>query len=774
MDKLKIISKMTLRQKADMLTGKDFWTTQNYPDLGIRSMFFADGPHGLRKQAAASDRLGLNPSIPATCFPTASVTACSWDTELGEEIGKALGEEAAGMDVDVLLGPGLNIKRNPLCGRNFEYFSEDPLLAGKMAASYVRGIQSQNVAACLKHFAVNNREYRRMTSDSIIDERTFRELYLRGFEIAVKEGGSKCIMSSYNKINGTFANENKHLLVDILRSEWGFNGVVITDWCGSNSRINGLKCGNELEMPVCKYGADDIVKAVQEGEIDESLLDKSIDRLLALSDFCEKKKNKPFDEKSHQAVAKQAALRSAVLLKNDGILPLKKGTKVAVIGDFAFQPRYQGAGSSIVNPIHLAKSGEAFEKSGLNCVFAHGFNRFGKKSKKLYNAALKAAEQADVVLFFAGLDEFSEVEGMDRQNMKMPENQTRLCRALISAGKKVAVVLHCGSSIELNWTDGASALLWMGLSGQEGAEAEVDLITGKANPCGKLAETWWKKYEDCYTSDPNLFPGGEDKVPYREKLSVGYRYCVTNGVKPEYPFGFGLSYTKFEYRDLHITPDEITFTVKNIGEEAGREIVQIYYGLTDGAVKRPKRQLFAFRNIYLESRQEKKITVPYNGKDFAFYDLNTNSYITEEGQYTIEIGASSEDIKLSAKIHIDGVTLESEKDVNPNFFNFLELKKHRKMTVDENTTVGDLRYAKGWIGRFMSWAVRAAIRICKLFGNRSAVNSVTTGILELPVRGLGKYGGMNRRKFDGLLYMFNGHFFKGLNMLIIRKKEAKK
>lgn len=665
MDKEKIISQMTLEEKAEMLTGKDFWSTKDFPNLGIRSLFLSDGPHGLRKQAAASDHLGLNASIPATCFPTASVMACSWDEELGERIGEALGEEAATLNVDVLLGPGLNIKRNPLCGRNFEYFSEDPYLSGKMAAAYVRGIQSKGVAACVKHFAANNREYRRMTSDSVIDERTLREIYLRGFEIAVKEGGAKCVMSAYNKVNGEFSNENPHLLKEILREDWGFNGVVVTDWGGCNDRVDGLKCGNELEMPACKYAVEDVITAVEEGRIEEGLLDESIRRLLELSEFTARKQVKAYDERAHHALAREAAEKSAVLLENDGILPLKAGTRVALVGDFAFLPRYQGAGSSVVNPTFLSTAEKVFASLhpslsssvskpvsdssaeilsspdsvsypdsvsssdsvassvsmsssdslspsdlislSLSARPSHsapplspapsvplsivgcerGFHRFGKKSKKLFRRALQIARKAEVTLFFAGLDEFSEAEGIDRADMKIPQNQIELFRALVAAGNKVVVLLHCGSSVELDWTEGAAAVLWLGLSGQAGAEAAFRLVTGEVNPSGKLAETWWGKYEDCPTSSPDLFPGGEDRVEYKEGLFVGYR----SGRKAKYPFGYGLSYTKFEYSDLRISDGKIFFVVKNVGSLSGKEIAGIYYGKKRRKGKTPETSI---------------------------------------------------------------------------------------------------------------------------------------------------------------------------------------
>ncbi len=769
-----IIEKLTTEEKASMLTGRDFWSTAEYAEKGVRSLYLSDGPNGLRKQAAASDHLGLNASLPATCFPTASIMACSWDEALGERVGEALGEEASSMNVDVLLGPGLNMKRSPLCGRNFEYFSEDPYLSGKMAASYVRGIQSKGVAACVKHFAANNREYRRMTSDSVIDERTLRELYLRGFEIAVKEGGAKCVMSSYNKLNGIYANENPHLLKDILRGEWGFTGVVVTDWAGSNSRVEGLKCGNELEMPGCKYGIEDILLALEKGEIAESLLDESVERLLELAEFTEQKAVKPFDEASHHALAKEAAEKSAVLLENDGILPLKKHTKIALVGDFAFRPRYQGAGSSIVNPTRLSTAFDAFQKSEASVIwYQRGFDRFGKRNKKLLRRALEASAAAEATLFFAGLDEFSEAEGLDREHMKLPQNQIELFKALVSAGNKVVVVLHSGSCVELDWTEGASAVLYMGLSGQAGAEAAADLIFGKANPCGKLAETWWKTYEDCPTSPPELFPGGEDVVVYREGLMTGYRYCTSKNVTPKYPFGYGLSYTKFEYKNLRVSEREIIFSVKNVGGLAGKEIAQLYYGKKEGEVERPKRQLFAFINVYLEKGEEKEVRIPYDERGFSYYDESADKWLLEGGTYEVEVGASSEDIRLCGQLEARGDELP-EKRINEYFPEAKTLEKRKGMTIHENSTVGDLRYAKGWVGRLFSWGIRTAVKLCKALGMRANANTLVMGVLHQPVRGLAKFGGMDRRKMEGLLWMFNGCFFKGLKQFMTKKKEDKK
>lgn len=768
MDKKSVTEKMTLQQKADMLTGRDFWSTAEYPGLGVRSMYLSDGPHGLRKQAAASDHLGLNPSLPATCFPTASVMACSWDPALGERMGEALGDEAASMGVDVLLGPGLNIKRNPLCGRNFEYFSEDPYLAGKMAASYVRGIQSRNVAACVKHFAANNREYRRMTSDSVIDEKTLREIYLRGFEIALEEGGAKCIMTSYNKINGIFSDENPHLLCDILRGEWGFGGTVITDWAGGNSRVRSIACGSDLEMPACRYGAEDLVRAVEAEKIPESLLDESVSRILALEEFTAKKQAAPFDADAHHALARECAENSAVLLKNDGVLPLKEGTEVAVIGDFAFEPRYQGAGSSVVNPTRLPVAKEVFGKGIFRLVGCErGFDRYGKKNKRLAEKALRLAAQANVILFFAGLDEVTEAEGLDRKDMRLPLNQLDLFRALAATGKKIVVLLHCGAAVEMGWAQPANAILWMGLAGQAGAEAEYRLLTGEVNPSGKLAESWAEKYEDYSTADPALFPGGEDEIVYSERDLVGYRWFTEKGIRPLYPFGFGLSYTRFGYFSPRVSRESVAFTLKNEGDTAGREVAQVY----SRKKGEKKLRLIGFVKAELGKGEEKRLELPLDGRAFEEFDASSGSWKTAGGVYEIGVGGSSEEL-LWTELEVDGEEIASAE--MPAGEEYRQKPHVKGETVHENTTVGDLRYAKGWTGRLFSAIIRAAIRLCGAFGMRTQANTLVMGVLHQPVRGLAKFGGMTRRKMEGLLWMFNGYFFKGLRMFFSRKEKDEK
>ena len=590
-----IINSLDLEQKCALLSGGTVFTTRALPGKGIPAITLSDGPNGVRKQAGAADHLGLNPSVPATCFPTSATVANSWDPELGEAVGAAMGEEAAAQGVSVLLGPGLNIKRSPLCGRNFEYFSEDPYLAGKMAAAYVRGIQKNGIAACPKHFAVNSQELRRMASDSIVDERTLREIYLTGFEMVVKEAQPKTIMSAYNLVNGTYANENAHLLMDILRRDWGFDGAVVTDWGGSNDHALGVKNGSTLEMPA--PGGDairELMKAVQTGKITEADVDARLEELLELVFTTKAAVDAApgkFDADAHHALARRAAAQSIVLLKNENsLLPLAKGEKVAVIGDFAQTPRYQGAGSSAVNSIKVDSFLDCLAESGLNSVgYAKGFDRHGKPDEALKAEAVLLAKNADVVLLCMGLDEIKESEGIDRADMKLAENQLELLAAVAAANPNVVVLLSAGSSLESDWVKDCKALVYGCLGGQAGAGALVEVLTGAQNPCGKLAETWARSYAD--TPAKAHFGGDGPTVEYREGLYVGYRYYDTAGVPTAFPFGYGLSYTSFAYSDLKADETGVTLTVTNTGSCAGAEIVQLYVAKQDAKIFRPVQEL---------------------------------------------------------------------------------------------------------------------------------------------------------------------------------------
>lgn len=799
-----LISKMTLEEKASLMSGKDFWQSMDIPKHGIPSIFLADGPHGIRKQAAAADHLGLNASIPATCFPTSATMANSWNPELGEKMGQALGEEAVAQKVNVLLGPGTNIKRSPLCGRNFEYFSEDPYAAGKMAAAYIRGIQSNGISACVKHYAANNQEERRMVIDTIVDERTLREIYLMPFELAVKEGKARTIMSAYNMLNGEFANENKHLLQEVLRDDWGFDGVVVTDWGGNNDRVKALVVGNELEMP--SPGGEtnqEIVDAIKKGEIPESALDECVDRLLNLVFDTEKVyqgERKKFDVNKHHELAKKAAEEAIVLLRNqNNVLPIAEKTKVAIVGDFARVPRYQGAGSSVVNPTKLDKTLDCIKEYGFDYKgFEPGFKRYGGKSGGLVNKARKLAASADVVLLYMGLDEVTEAEGLDRSNMKIPQNQINLLTELKKTGKKVVVVLSCGSAVEMGWADQADAVIHAYLSGQAGARAVLNVISGKVNPSGKLAESYPVKYED--NSSATNFPGKEVSVEYREGLFVGYRYYDTAGVAVKYPFGYGLSYTSFEYSDIEVTEKDVSFTIKNTGKFAGAEVAQVYVGAKGSKLFRPKKELKGYKKIFLKAGESQKVTVAFDELTFRYFNIKTNKWEVETCEYEIMIGASSADIRLSGTVNITGTDAEipynaktlptyysgKTANVSPEEFEKLlgrkppnpkfEFYKKNRMVIGYNTTVAQLKYAKGWTGRLFAGGIRFAVGLLRAFGNRTMANTLIMGVMHQPMRGLSRMtgGAISWGQLNGMITMFNGKFFKGLGMFLKAGKAKKK
>jgi beta-glucosidase len=806
-----LIKKMTLDEKVSLLSGKNFWETKDFKKFGLESIFLSDGPNGLRKQAAAADQLGLNPSIPATCFPTSATSANSWDTELLYKVGQNIGEEAKVAHVSILLGPGVNMKRNPRCGRNFEYFSEDPFLAGKLSASYIKGVQSNGVVSCIKHFACNDQETRRLASDSIVDERALREIYLTAFEIAVKEAKPGAVMSAYNLINGTYCNENDHVLNEILRKEWGHEGIVVTDWGGDNDRVKGLLAGNELEMPsTCGETNLDVKNAIASGSLKEEVLDGAVDRLIDTILKCNaalKDAPKSFDKVAHHNAAQEVAEGSIVLLKNkDNILPLKSKSKVAIIGGFAKEPRYQGAGSSIVNPLKVDSVMGSLKDYDLNVVgYAEGYRRYGKKSNHLVKEALKVADGADILLVFIGLDEASEAEGLDRKHIRLPDNQRELISALYHTGKPIVAVLSCGSVVELPFVDRLAALVHGYLPGEAGAKAILNVLTGKVNPSGKLAETYPYGYTDVPSADH--FGKRDPQVEYRESLFIGYRYFETAGVDVRFPFGFGLSYTKFDYSDLEIKPEGVSFTITNSGAVAGKEIAQLYIGRHSDFLPRPIRELKGFAKVELQPGESKKVMIPFDDKSFRYFNVKTNKWEVEGGEYNVEIGASSLDIRLSGKISQEGTTDVQPYDVKaiPHYMNGhvrvvddpefavalghpipedprVYIKKNR-MQVDTGSAVCDLRYAPGWSGRFFERALRHLIHNLRRIGHRSDANTLTMGVYENPLRNMSRMsGGMICWKaLDGLVLMFNGHFFKGLHKFCheshlfkkARKAEAK-
>lgn len=795
-----LINQMTLEEKASLMSGKDFWQSENIDRLKIPSMFLADGPHGIRKQAKAADHLGLNPSIPATCFPTAATVANSWNQELSEKMGQYLGKEAVAQKVNVLLGPGINMKRNPLAGRNFEYFSEDPFLAGKLSASMIRGIQSKGISASVKHFAANNQEERRMAIDTIVDERTLREIYLTAFEIAIKEGKTKTIMSSYNKLNGTYTNENMHLMHEILRNEWGYEGVVVTDWGGSNDRVAGLEAGNELEMPTTNGETDqDIIKAIQNGQLKEETLDKAVDRLLDLifttTDSIKQSKD-AFDQQKHHQFAQRIAEESIVLLKNeDQILPLNQGAKVAIIGDFAREPRYQGAGSSIVNPTILESTLDCLAESGLQSIgFEPGFNRYGKKSKRKINQACELAKKADVVLLYIGLDEVTEAEGLDRTNMKLPQNQIDLIHALSEVNQNIVAVLSCGAAIEMPWINKLKGLVHGYLSGQAGAKAILRVLTGEVNPSGKLAETYPLRYED--TPSYHHFPGKEVSVEYREGLFIGYRYYDTADIEVLFPFGYGLSYTTFEYSDLQVDRQGVTFTLTNTGKVPGMEIAQLYVGCQSSKIFRPKKELKGFTKVYLKPSESKRVTISFDDKTFRYFNVKTNRWEIEEAEYQLMIGASSADIRLTGTLFVEGTNapIPYDKEKLPSYYSgkihnvsltefetLLERRVpdpnwDRSKPLGYNDTIAQCQYAKGWFARFAYRMIKFAYWFLRKIGKRSTANLIMMSVYHMPFRGIARMTGgiMNMPMLDGVLMIVNGQFFKGLKHVLRERKKMLK
>lgn len=787
-----LLEQMSLLEKTALLSGKTVWQTRDIPRLSIPSIFCSDGPHGIRKQAGAGDHLGLNASVPATCFPPAGTIANSWDEELGEKIGRAIGEEAFALDVNIVLGPGLNIKRSPLCGRNFEYFSEDPYLSGKMAAAYIRGIQEEGVYACPKHFAVNSQELRRMAMDAVIDERTLREIYLTGFEIAIKEGGAKTIMSSYNEVNGIYANENKHLLQEILRKEWGFDGIVITDWGASNDHTKGVKAGSNLEMPSPGLGsARKLRQDLKEGKISEEEIDQCVDSLLdVIFSLSKKQKKVNFNKNEHHQLAREAAVRSMVLLKNDpikgndkkGILPLDGNKKVALIGDFAFEPRYQGAGSSAVNPTKVETMVELAETSGLNIIGScRGYLRNGGKALKFLEEAITLAKSADIVLYCMGLDELSESEGLDRDHMSIRKSQIDLLAEIAKVNSNVVAIVSAGASIEMPWEQHCKAILHTYLSGQAGAGAVYDIITGKRNPCGKLAETYPIVYEE--TPAYNYYPSKERTSEYREGLYVGYRYYETAHIPVKFPFGFGMSYTEFEYSDLCVREDGVTFCIQNIGEKEGTEIAQLYVTKEDGQIFRPSKELKGFTHVSLKPGEKKEVFIRFDDKTFRFWNVKSDKWETEGGCWRLMVGASSRDIRMEGLLCVKGTlsvlpyNMEEIPDYySGNIFNiddrqYEKLLGHAipdgswKKILDRNDALCQTKYAKGLTGKLIYKILNSLKKASEKKG-KPDLNVLFQ--YNMPFRALEKMTGgwISDTMVDGIVKMVNGHFFKGIGMLL--------
>ena len=677
-----LISQMTLEEKASLCSGLDNWHTKPIERLGIPSIRMSDGPHGLRKEVPNQQT-----SVPSTCFPTAVTTASSWDRELIKQMGQAIAQECQAEEVDIILGPAINIKRSPLCGRNFEYFSEDPYLSSQLATAYIQAVQSMGVGTSLKHYAANNQEYRRFTIDETIDERTLREIYLSNFEGAVKEGKPWTVMCSYNRVNGILASENKYLLTDILKEEWGFEGFVVSDWGAVDERVEGIKAGLDLEMP-SSYGIGDqkIIEAVKIGKLDEKELDQTVERLLKIIFKAVDNRNRgtTYDKQAHHKLARKIAGESMVLLKNqDNILPLKKEGTIAIIGAFAKKPRYQGGGSSHVNPTKLDNALEEIEKlvqGKAKIIYEEGYNLDNDEmNQELIDKAKETAKKSNVAIIFAGLPDRYESEGYDRTHMKMPENHNKLIEEIRKVQPNTIVVLSNGAPVEIPWIDKVKGLLESYLGGQAGGGAVADILFGEVNPSGKLAETFPKKL----SHNPSYlnFPGEGNKVEYREGVFVGYRYYDKKEIEPLFPFGYGLSYTTFEYTDIIVDKKEITdketievkVKVKNTGKVKGKEIVQLYVRDVESKVNRPEKELKGFEKIELAPGEEKTVTFKLDKRSFAYYNTEIRDWYVESGEFEILVGKSSKEIELKETVKVNStVTIKKKYDRNSTIGDLME------------------------------------------------------------------------------------------------------
>ncbi|MCM1144696.1 MAG: glycoside hydrolase family 3 C-terminal domain-containing protein [Blautia sp.] len=676
-----LIKEMTLEEKAGLCSGFDFWNTKAIERLGIPSVMMSDGPHGLRKQENEADHLGMKESIKAVCFPAACATAASFDTALLEKMGETIGNECQAEKLSIILGPGVNIKRSPLCGRNFEYFSEDPYLTGKLASAFVRGVQKENIGTSLKHFAVNSQETNRMSVSSRLSERAFREIYLRGFEEVVKTAKPKTVMCSYNKINDVYASENKYLLNDILREEWGFEGYVVTDWGAIANRVKGLQAGVELEMPASGGLSDaKIVKAVQDGSLDEAILDRAVERMLkVLFSYVDNvNENAVFDREKDHAIAEDIAAECAVLLKNDGVLPLKNTERILYVGEYAEIPRYQGGGSSHINVSKVTSALESANRKGRKITYLKGFS--GSEDKKYdVEKVYEAAVSADKVVIFAGLPDSYETEGIDRTNMKMPAVQNEMISELAKRNPNTVVVLHNGSVIECPWADDVAGILEMYLGGQGVGEATDRILFGEVNPSGRLPETFPYRLQD----NPSYlnFPGNGKNVNYAEDIYVGYRYYDAKEIPVRWAFGHGLSYTEFEYSNIQLSnlamKDDETVTVsvdvENIGKVGGKETVQLYISDKTKSINREVKALRGFQKIFLAPGEKQSVSFQINAEDLAYYNEDIRDWYAASGEYEILIAHASDDIRLSAALQYENsVRLPLRVDMATTFKDLIE------------------------------------------------------------------------------------------------------
>ncbi|MGN1372433.1 MAG: glycoside hydrolase family 3 N-terminal domain-containing protein [Candidatus Coproplasma sp.] len=767
------IKKLDIEKKAPLVTGASFWETAECNDIAMPSVRLSDGPHGLRVQKKDVDHTGTGRSLPATCFPTFSALACSFDVKLLKRLGEHIGREAASQGVSMLLGPSINIKRSPLCGRNFEYFSEDSYLSGKLASAYVQGVQSTGVTACVKHFAVNSREYARMFYDSRVDEQTLRETYLTAFEIAVKEGGAGAVMTAYNKLNGVPCNESQFLISTILRGEWGFDGVVVSDWGGSFNRVEALKAGADLEMPVCPMSEIEIVQAVKDGRLKEKKVDEAVYRIREFAVKSQKIKAEAVDYAAHNDFSREAAEQSMVLLKNNNALPLKSGERVALFGDFAVTPRYQGAGSSKVNPTSLDNMLGAIKASDLSFVgYSQGFKRRGKGNKRLIDRALKLAGNADTLIVCLGLDERDEAEGVDRKTLAINPDQIRLVQELSKLNKKLVAVLCCGSSVLTDWDSGVDALLLAHLAGQAGATAAVNVLTGKINPSGRLAESYlnYDGEEPC----AEVYASHTLKSDYAEGIYVGYKYYTAFEKGVKYPFGYGLSYTSFEYGDFTADGTGVRFTVKNTGDRAGATVPQVYVKAPRSLESSPS-ELKAFGKIFLEAGESKEVFLPFDEYAFRVWDCEGSRFVAG-GAYMVSLNTDCTQSLFSAEVEITGenlpqgceyALLNGEKISYADYYNshlsedIQPVKPFKGMMATLDMQASDLIYCKGLTAKIFGWLIKIMKR---------SKDPTKSAIFEwLRLRAMLQYINFNSVQTEGFLLACNGHLFKGLKKMIAKK-----
>lgn len=783
----KTLEQMTLEDKVALGSGKDFWHTKEMPQYNLKSMMMADGPHGLRKQPEEADMLGINNSIEATSFPTAVLSACSFDESLLQQMGKAIAMEAKANKVSVVLGPGANIKRNPLCGRNFEYFSEDPYLTGKLAAAFIKGAESTGIGTSLKHFAMNNQEYKRFSSDSIVDERTMREIYLRGFEMAIKEGKPSTVMCCYNKVNGLHGSRHKWLLTDVLRDEWEFEGLVMTDWGAMVNRMDSYEAGCDLSMPGgSNFMEKETIEAVKNGTLDEKYVDRSAKRVLKMvkAGLEAIKEDTQVSLQNNFELARKIAEESAVLLKNeDRILPVLEKETTAFIGSMAEKSRYQGAGSSHINPWKLVSAKEACP----DVAYAKGCNEDGSTNETLLAEALKLAKTKKQVVVFAGLTDSYESEGFDRENMKMPEGHIHMIEEVAKVNPNVIVVLMCGSVVELPWIDKVKAILYMGLCGEAGGEAISHLLFGYQNPSGRLAETWPMKYEDCVTA---TYYGNQFKdAQYREGIYVGYRYYESADVPVRFPFGYGLSYTEFTYSDLKVDGNEVTCKVRNTGNITGKEVVQLYIEPKGNRNYRAKRELKAFTKISLNPGEEKTVRFLLEERSFAIWD---EGWKIPEGSYDVCIGKDSHSMILKKEIEISRDLKKSmfmaneisKKEIPKWYLNpksvptqedfetllgrkiYFKLPKKGKFTMENSILeMKDESFIMKLMYKIVEFVVAKGVG-GKADDTDSSFKMMFYMAVDCSLNGMKNNISMDNHLLEGLLMMANGHFFQGIREIL--------